>query len=66
MYYLALFIQVPRKAKMVQKGMNPDLDSYSAFFDNKKMGFTEMEAYLRSEGVTDCYVCGIAYDVCVG
>ena len=51
---------------MVKKGYNPDIDSYSAFFDNKKLGHTEMEAVLRNNGVTDCFVCGIAYDVCVG
>ncbi len=25
-----------------------------------------MDAFLRSRGVTDVFVCGIAYDVCVG
>ena len=51
---------------IIHKGSNPDIDSYSAFFDNKKLGSTEMEAILRAAGVTDCFVCGIAYDVCVG
>ena len=48
------------------KGINPDVDSYSAFFDNKKLGHTEMESFLKSKNVTDVFVCGIAYDVCVG
>jgi len=50
----------------VHKGTNPDIDSYSAFFDNKKLSHTDMEAFLRAKNVTDLYVCGIAYDVCVG
>lgn len=51
---------------VVKKGINPNLDSYSAFFDNKKRGHTELEELLRNRGVTDVYACGIAYDVCVG
>ncbi len=59
-------LQVHPQSFMVHKGINPVIDSYSAFFDNKKLSFTEMEAHLRGRGVTDIYVCGIAYDVCVG
>jgi len=51
---------------MVHKGYNSEIDSYSAFFDNKKLGHTDMENILRNAGVTDCFVCGIAYDYCVG
>ena len=50
---------------IVKKGCTPYIDSYSAFFDNKKLGKTELEDLLRARGVTDIYVCGIAYDVCV-
>ena len=50
---------------VVKKGCTPYIDSYSAFFDNKKLGKTELEEKLRARGVTDVYVCGIAYDVCV-
>lgn len=57
---------MPDTALRVYKGSNPNIDSYSAFFDNKKLGFTEMESLLRERGVTDCFICGIAYDVCVG
>ncbi len=58
--------KVHPQAFIVHKGINPVIDSYSAFFDNKKLSHTEMEAYLRSKNITDVYVCGIAYDVCVG
>ncbi len=58
--------QVHPAAYMVHKGINPVIDSYSAFFDNKKLSCTDMEEHLRGKGITDIYVCGIAYDVCVG
>ncbi len=48
------------------KGGNPEVDSYSAFFDNNKMGKTVLEEMIRKDGCTDLYVCGIATDVCVG
>ena len=55
-----------QNAKLIKKGINPDVDSYSAFFDNAKLGKTGLEEVIRSEGCTDVFVCGIATDVCVG
>ena len=46
--------------------MNPEIDSYSAFWDNHKLSCTELHSKLQDAGVTDVYVCGLAYDVCVG
>ena len=59
-------VKVHPQAYQVYKGTNPNIDSYSAFFDNKKLSHTDMEEFLRARGVTDLFVCGIAYDVCVG
>lgn len=53
------------QGSVVHKGTNPNVDSYSAFFDNQKLGHTNLEEVLRSAGITDVYVCGIATDVCV-
>ncbi|XP_077984070.1 nicotinamidase-like [Glandiceps talaboti] len=50
----------------ILKGTNPDLDSYSAFWDNKKLSETTLEGALKNRSVTDVYVCGLAYDYCVG
>lgn len=50
----------------VYKGTNPDVDSYSVFWDNKKLSDTTLNAQLKMKGTTDIYVCGLAYDVCVG
>lgn len=48
-----------------RKGMNKQIDSYSAFFDNNKTQHTGLEAYLKGMRVTDVYVCGLAADYCV-
>ena len=59
-------LKVHPKGRVVYKGVNPAIDSYSAFFDNAKLGKTCLEELIRDEGCTDVYVCGIATDVCVG
>lgn len=58
--------QVVDNATKVYKGTNPDVDSYSVFWDNKKMTDTTLCAQLRMKNATDIYICGLAYDVCVG
>ena len=53
-------------ARRVYKGTHPDVDSYSAFFDNQKLSKTCIEEIIRKENVDDLFICGIATDVCVG
>lgn len=50
---------------MVYKGQHSDVDSYSAFFDNGKCNQTDLFLNLLKRGVTDVYVVGLAFDVCV-
>ncbi len=50
----------------VYKGTNPDIDSYSAFWDNMKLSKTSLDDQLKERGITDVYVAGLATDVCVG
>ncbi|KAG1690697.1 Nicotinamidase [Nymphon striatum] len=57
---------VPPKSIIIRKGINSDIDSYSAFYDNCKRAQTNLSAELTDLHVTDVYVCGLAYDVCVG
>lgn len=52
-------------AEMVLKGENPDVDSYSAFYDNNSKNCTQLLTILRSACITHVYICGLAYDVCV-
>jgi len=51
-------------AKVVQKGQDPNVDSYSAFWDNGQRHKTELEEYLRSKNVDEVYVVGVALDYC--
>ena len=48
-----------------QKGQNSEVDSYSAFRDNDQAALTGLAEYLRSEGVTELDLCGLATDYCV-
>lgn len=48
-----------------QKGKNPEVDSYSGFFDNARREDTGLGDYLKSKGVNQVFVCGLALDYCV-
>ncbi len=48
-----------------KKGKNPEVDSYSGFFDNAKRGDTGLGDYLTSKGIQRVFVCGLALDYCV-
>ncbi|CAF0805183.1 unnamed protein product [Adineta steineri] len=49
----------------IQKGTKPDVDSYSAFWDNSKLGETQLNQFLKEKGVTQVFVVGLATDWCV-
>ena len=50
---------------VIRKGYNPDIDSYSAFFENDKTTATGLEGYLRNRGLSDLTMVGLATDFCV-
>lgn len=52
-------------ALIIRKGTSPDVDSYSAFWDNDKRSCTILDKKLKAQEITDVFVCGVAYDVCV-
>ena len=47
------------------KGIDPHIDSYSAFFDNKSLKSTGLDAYLKEKGAKEIYIVGLATDYCV-
>lgn len=49
-----------------RKGMDPGIDSYSAFFDNEHKKSTGLADYLRGRGVKEVYIAGLAGDFCGG
>ncbi|HET7626393.1 MAG TPA: bifunctional nicotinamidase/pyrazinamidase [Verrucomicrobiae bacterium] len=52
-------------AKIFRKGTDPEIDSYSGFFDNGHRKSTGLGEWLRARGVTEIFVCGLATDYCV-
>jgi nicotinamidase/pyrazinamidase len=52
-------------ARVFQKGADPRIDSYSAFYDNAHRRATGLGGYLKEKGVRKIFVMGLATDYCV-
>ncbi|TVR88745.1 MAG: bifunctional nicotinamidase/pyrazinamidase [Spirochaetaceae bacterium] len=50
---------------VLHKGVNRELDSYSAFLENDHTTPTGLEGYLHTHGISRVFICGLATDVCV-
>ncbi|XP_071949471.1 nicotinamidase-like [Antedon mediterranea] len=50
----------------IKKGSQCHIDSYSAFCDNAHVTKSDLAAQLIKRNVTTVYVCGLAFDFCVG
>ncbi|KTC88422.1 bifunctional nicotinamidase/pyrazinamidase [Legionella cincinnatiensis] len=48
-----------------RKGMNPEIDSYSGFYDNQHQINTGLAGYLHGKGAKKLYFCGLCADICV-
>lgn len=62
---LADGLAVERLSRVVPKGTDRRVDSYSGFFDNARKRATGLEAILRDAGVRHLDVVGLATDYCV-
>lgn len=51
--------------KIFKKGMNPEVDSYSGFYDNDHNSSTGLGEFLKAKKVTEVMVVGLALDYCV-
>ena len=58
-------LRTDRVTKIFRKGTDAGIDSYSTFFDNGHRKNTGLDRYLKSRGVTDVYLAGLATDYCV-
>lgn len=58
-------LNTDRFSLIIRKGMQPALDSYSAFYENDHTTSTGLAGYFRELGITHLYLCGLAADVCV-
>lgn len=47
------------------KGMDPEIDSYSGFYDNGHKKSTGLAGYLKEKKADQVYFCGLAADICV-
>lgn len=52
-------------AAVFRKGMNPQIDSYSAFYDNGRCFNTGLAAYLDFHRIKHIHIAGLAADYCV-
>lgn len=51
--------------RVFQKGTDPQVDSYSGFFDNGRRRATGLGDYLRERSMSDVFIIGLATDYCV-
>jgi nicotinamidase/pyrazinamidase len=58
-------LQLTRAELILRKGFRPQIDSYSAFFENDRTTATGLGGYLRERGITRVFLAGLAYDYCV-
>jgi nicotinamidase/pyrazinamidase len=54
-----------RASAVIRKGANPQIDSYSAFFENDRNTATGLDGYLKSLGIVKINLVGLATDFCV-
>jgi nicotinamidase/pyrazinamidase len=58
-------LETDRADLIIRKGYNRAIDSYSAFFENDHVTPTGLEGYLRTRGITELTMVGLALDFCV-
>lgn len=58
-------LESDRIAAIFRKGMDPEVDSYSGFYDNNHKLSTGLTGYLKEKGVSEVHFCGLAADICV-
>jgi nicotinamidase/pyrazinamidase len=59
-------LKLPQAQLILRKGFRPDIDSYSAFFENDRITATGLGGYLRERKIRRVFAVGLAYDYCVG
>ena len=58
-------LDIPHAGPIVRKGFRPEIDSYSAFFENDRATPTGLGGYLRERGLGRVFLVGLALDYCV-
>lgn len=58
-------LDLGRADLVIRKGFRPQIDSYSAFYENDHETPTGLAGYLRERGLTHLSLVGLAHDFCV-
>jgi len=58
-------LKVAHAQKVVRKGANREIDSYSAFLENDRVTATGLGPYLERQGARRLFLAGLALDYCV-
>lgn len=58
-------LEMKKVEAVFRKGTNPEIDSYSGFYDNGHLKSTALADYLRGKQVDELYLAGLAGDYCV-
>lgn len=58
-------LDTARAELVLRKGFRPQVDSYSAFFENDRVTPTGLAGYLKERGFRRVVLAGLAYDFCV-
>jgi len=58
-------LRIPSAAHVVRKGCRPQVDSYSAFFENDRITPVGLDDWLRQRRIGAVVLAGLATDVCV-
>ena len=58
-------LDIPHAELILRKGFHPEIDSYSAFFENDRKTSTGLAGYLKERGLNRVFLAGLALDFCV-
>lgn len=58
-------LETQKSQLIIRKGFRPQIDSYSAFYENDSKTTTGLSGYLRERNIDTLYVAGLATDFCV-
>jgi nicotinamidase/pyrazinamidase len=59
-------LHLPQAELILRKGFRPQIDSYSAFFENDRVTPTGLAGYLAERNLSRVFLAGLAYDFCAG
>ncbi|MGB8703993.1 MAG: bifunctional nicotinamidase/pyrazinamidase [Gillisia sp.] len=58
-------LETKKLEAIFRKGTDPEIDSFSGFYDNAHLKSTGLSGYLKEKGATELYFCGLAAEFCV-